>query len=460
MPDLYDIETRLVNAIVSLPPMDDFNTRTTLLTGLHYPLTRVEGNKRSDVLNMVNGLAELDSTQFSAGEHPLILLAQNARGYISEGAVADDLDKIISDLQAYYPRPRRRIQTSHDGARVNWAPVGIGTAALVLATLVLVVYLLVIVPGGNKQGSSRATFTATTLAGVITGASPTATRAEAPSNTATQTQAAPTLAAQAPSDTATQVPPTPVPSTPVPPTATPTASFSFSVGNGDPTNDSWGGCQRAYEIPNSYDPDHHPKDVASWYSTARSQNKLDKISRVPLPETVTGAKSHFQDEIRITSGASNTGAVDMPHNFDDGPNILAEEFPSFARESAKALQVDNCSGNHDEGITFEPVSFMPGWVGVTTLLRTPEDSFFRWQPGRSDLATIDFVCTQVEQASSVYRPTLKLTYTYQGGKGLLTRVGPLLLCPNKITLYKLTQGGDDLQLPPQVYTWNGSDYVP
>lgn len=104
MATLWETEQKLINAILKIPTMAQFDVRTTLLNGLgNPPITRIAANDRADITSMVQGLEQLGRLNDDAGTRPLIALAQNAKNYVQAGsAVSNELEQVILDLQAYY----------------------------------------------------------------------------------------------------------------------------------------------------------------------------------------------------------------------------------------------------------------------------------------------------------------------------------------------------------------------
>jgi hypothetical protein len=98
----------LVDALLLVPGIDNFEVRSQLLIGIPWraTLTRGWSDVRADLETMVDELGSLG--QLNSGAWPLLILADNARAY-AEGTEAEmQLDKVYKRLLAFYEGKKDR----------------------------------------------------------------------------------------------------------------------------------------------------------------------------------------------------------------------------------------------------------------------------------------------------------------------------------------------------------------
>ena len=104
MPEFIEIQREFRRALLQIPTMDRYDSRSALLQGLPpVALLRSEGDKVTDLNLIIGGLEQLGRLTDEGGTRPLIVVANNALELVSSGGeVAEQLQKVKRLLAEYY----------------------------------------------------------------------------------------------------------------------------------------------------------------------------------------------------------------------------------------------------------------------------------------------------------------------------------------------------------------------
>lgn len=113
----------LVQLLLRMPGMQNYNTRTTLLAGIpnNTSLLRDEGNPYTDISLLISQASQL---YLSSGVWALHLLLDNAQARVTETAYATDLAKLRQQLVAEEPHSTRKELPPPGIDRVQLTPPG------------------------------------------------------------------------------------------------------------------------------------------------------------------------------------------------------------------------------------------------------------------------------------------------------------------------------------------------
>lgn len=102
--EFIDIQRRMVDSLLKIPAMETLAGRTSLLDGLPDPgLVRDQNIARLDLNRMIGGLEKMGRLTNQGGTRPLIIVVDNALGYVPSGSeIAQDLGEIKRLLAEYY----------------------------------------------------------------------------------------------------------------------------------------------------------------------------------------------------------------------------------------------------------------------------------------------------------------------------------------------------------------------
>ncbi|HVF98365.1 MAG TPA: serine protease, partial [Chloroflexia bacterium] len=99
-----DFIQRFVDVLLSVPGMESFETRSTLLTGIpsnvRAGLTRSQGSAYTDLVTMLDQLERLG--RLTSGERPLAIVARNAQRPARGTDVEAALNAILKELEQRY----------------------------------------------------------------------------------------------------------------------------------------------------------------------------------------------------------------------------------------------------------------------------------------------------------------------------------------------------------------------
>ncbi len=102
--EFIEIQRKLVDAVLRIPVMSTYGSRSSLLQGLpKASLDRSEGSARVDLNLVISGLHDLGRLTKDGGIRPVIVIVDNALSYVPEGSeVSDELQETRALLEAYY----------------------------------------------------------------------------------------------------------------------------------------------------------------------------------------------------------------------------------------------------------------------------------------------------------------------------------------------------------------------
>src|SRR5215467_9913520 len=102
--EFTEIQQRLVDAVLRIPVMSTYSSRSLLLQGLpKAALQRNEGSDRVDLNLIISGLNDLGRLTREGGIRPVIVVVDNALTFVPDGGeVSDELQEIKALLEAYY----------------------------------------------------------------------------------------------------------------------------------------------------------------------------------------------------------------------------------------------------------------------------------------------------------------------------------------------------------------------
>lgn len=107
--EFIEIQRKLVDALLKIPAMEIPSGRTSLLDGLPDPgLIRDQNIARLDLNRMVGGLEKMGRLTSQGGTRPLLVLVDNALGYVPAGSgIAQELSDAKLLLAEYYGGDRQ-----------------------------------------------------------------------------------------------------------------------------------------------------------------------------------------------------------------------------------------------------------------------------------------------------------------------------------------------------------------
>jgi hypothetical protein len=96
------LRNAIVDALLSIPGIEDFQVRSELLVGIPWQASMPRGwsDVRVDLMAIVDQLGSLG--QLSSGTWPLMILVDNARWHVKGTEVENSLERVYKRLKAFY----------------------------------------------------------------------------------------------------------------------------------------------------------------------------------------------------------------------------------------------------------------------------------------------------------------------------------------------------------------------